>query len=122
MKNVLWFSRHELTETQIEDLKAVLGEDDLFINCINQTITSAYAIKDDLERCDVACVVMPLNLQEQTLKILNGKPMLISRNHRVQQDDGTFAFYHAGWDRVDRIEIVKETLSNIPAPDNSFRQ
>jgi len=78
--------------------------------------------KEEVADCDVAAVVMPLNLQQQMLKLLNGKPMLIGRNHRVQQEDGSFQISHAGWDQVERIEIVKKTLSSLPPPENEFRK
>lgn len=121
MKKIIWFSRHELTEAQISDLRKVL-KSEIEVEHINRTVNSAFELKAEVEACDAAAVVMPLNLQQQMLKLLDGKPMLVGRNHRVQQPDGSFRFHHAGWDRIDKIEIVKKTLSEFPAPENEFRK
>ncbi len=122
MKKVLWFSRHDLTDAQKSDLVKVL-DSEITINHVNRTVNSAYELKSEINDCDIACVVMPLNLQQQMLWLLGEKPMLIGRNHRTQQDeDGNFILSHAGWDKISRIEIVKETLSDVPAPEGAYRK
>ena len=48
MKKVLWFSRHELTETQIADLEKVLG-DEIGIVSVNRTIKNVFELKDEID-------------------------------------------------------------------------
>jgi len=121
MKKILWFSRHDMTEVQKSDLENIF-KSTLEINQVNKTVRSAFELADEAAECDIAVVVMPLNLQQQMLKVLNGKPMLIARSHRIQQPDGSFEFVHAGFDKISKIEIIKEELSDIPAPEGAFRQ
>jgi len=117
---ILWFSRHEMTDSQKNDLDQIFKAK-VEVNQVNKTIKHAGELKEEIEACDVACVVMPLNLQQQMLKTLGNKPMLISKNHRIQKEDGSFEFVHGGWEKIKKIEIVKEVLSDYPAPESSFR-
>ena len=122
MKKLLWFSRHKLTEAQYKDLQNIY-QDDFILRQVNITINSAKDILPDLEWCDIAAVVMPLHLQQEALEILKpwNKPMLVCSNHRVQKEDGSFHFLHAGWCEITKIDIVKKTLSYFPQPEGSFR-
>ena len=109
-----------MSALQKADLEKIYS-DSVQVTQINRTITSAYELKDEIAESDIVAVVMPLNLQEQVLKIAGSKPVLIGRNHRVQKPDGTFEFVHAGWDRVFEIKIIKTELSSHVAPENKFR-
>ena len=118
-KKVLWFSRHLMSDAQVSDLVSLFGVIEL--HGINKTISSAREIADEIEAADIVAVVMPLPLQMEVLKLAKDKPVLICRNHRVQKEDGTFEFHHAGWTKLLKVEILSEEISNIPAPDGAFR-
>jgi len=120
MKKILWFSRHSLTKEQLNDLNCLFSEE-LNIRQIDKTINSVVEIKEDLDWCDVAIVVMPIEMQKETLMLLGGKIMMISRNHRILQSDGSYKFVHAGFDRIERIEIVKYKLTDHLEPKGAFR-
>lgn len=119
MKKVFWFSRHELTSEQIEDLRCIFGE--VAVIKVNKTINSAKEIKAEIEAADVVAVVMPLPLQIETLKIAGDRPVIIPKSHRIQKENGEFEFVHAGWTQIKKIAIEKEELSSIEAPRKSFR-
>ena len=108
MKKVLWFSRHEMSEEQL----AALGKNVTIVN-VNKTISSAYEIADEIERCDVIAIVAPINLQQQFLKLAGDKPVIMAVNDRVlvQQPDGSedkVEFHFIKWERLLKIDIIKE--------------
>ena len=72
MKKILWFSRHKMTPEQ----KLALG--DVEIMQINKTINSAYELKDEIDECDIIAIVAPINLQQQFLKLAEGKPVIMA--------------------------------------------
>ena len=69
-KKVLWFSRHEMTLEQ----RAVE------IIQINKTVQSAYELQDEINECDIIAIVAPINLQQQFIKLANGKPVIMAVN------------------------------------------
>ena len=106
-KKVLWFSRHEMTPEQ----RAALG--DVEIIQVNKTAQSAYELQDEINECDIIAIVAPINLQQQFIKLANGKPVIMAVNDRVliKQVDGTedkAEFRFVKWERLIRIDIVKE--------------
>lgn len=106
-KKVLWFSRHEMTPEQ----RAALG--DVEIIQVNKTVQSAYELQDEINECDIIAIVEPINLQQQFIKLANGKPVIMTVNDRVliKQADGTedkAEFRFVKWERLIRIDIVKE--------------
>ena len=106
-KKVLWFSRHEMTPEQ----RAALG--DVEIIQVNKTVQSAYELQDEINECDIIARVAPINLQQQFIKLANGKPVIMAVNDRVliKQVDGTedkAEFHFVKWERLIRIDIVKE--------------
>ena len=106
-KKVLWFSRHEMTPEQ----RAALG--DVEIIQVNKTVQSAYELQDEINECDIIAIVAPINLQQQFIKLANGKPVIMAVNDWVliKQADGTedkAEFRFVKWERLIRIDIVKE--------------
>ncbi len=117
-KKMLWFSRHKMSSAQAEDVRRLFG--DVRIERIDRTVDAAYEIKDEIDRHDIIGIVMPIHLQEQTLRLAGSKPVIIARNHRIERG-GEYEFVHAGWDRLKKIEVVKETLSDFPAHGKKVR-
>ena len=109
-KNILWFSRHEMTSEQINDLHRIYGEN-IIVNQINKTIKSAYELADEIEAADVIAIVAPINLQSQFLKLANGKPVISARSKRILLEDGEkVEFQFDGWYQIEKIEIVTKDL------------
>lgn len=105
-RNILWFSRHEMTAEQ----KAALGAD-IKINQVNRTISSAYELQKEIDEADIIAIVAPINLQQQFLQLANGKPVIMALNDRllVKQEgaEDKVEFRFLKWEQLDRIEIVK---------------
>ena len=106
-KKVLWFSRHSMTPEQ----ESALGENIEIIQ-VNKTINSAYELQDDINKADIIAIVAPIQLQQQFLKLANGKPVIMAVNDRVLvpnpeggEDKVTFKFVK--WEQLDKIEVVK---------------
>lgn len=115
MTNVLWFSRHSMTETQLESLKRKLGE--IKVTQIDRTIKSAYELSDEIKAADVVAIVAPLNLQSQFLKLAGTKPVITAISDRVlvKSEDGTeskvqFVFNH--WERIMKIDVQTELFAD----------
>ena len=107
MKRILWFSRHEMTKDQ----RAALGECEIVQ--INKTISSAYELKDEVERSDIVAIVAPINIQQQFLQIAGDRPVIMAINNRVlvPQENGTedkVEFRFVKWERLIKIDIIKE--------------
>jgi hypothetical protein len=110
MKTVLWFSRHEMTEDQKNDLVRIYGK--IQINQINKTISTAYELQDDINNADIIAIVAPINLQQQFIKLAGEKPVISCRNKRIidPTDNTKVEFVFDGWYRIVKIEIITEDL------------
>lgn len=109
MTRVLWFSRHSMTDDQLNALVAKLGE--VEIMQVDKTIKTAYELADEVEACDVIAIVAPIDLQAQFVKLAKDKPVIVAQNRRelVKSDDGSESkaiFIFDGWKRLEKIEIV----------------
>jgi len=104
MKKVIWFSRHEMNKAQIDGLEKVYGE--IEINQINKTISLAKEIAEEISNAEVICIVAPIALQQEFLKLAEGRPVLICKNDRVAKIEGGFDFVHAGWFQIQEIKVV----------------
>lgn len=107
MKKVLWFSRHEMSIEQ----KEALGECEIMQ--VNRSINNAYELQEEIGACDVIAIVAPINLQQQFLKLAEGKPVIMAVNNRVLVPDpdggeDTVEFHFVKWERLLKIDIVKE--------------
>lgn len=104
-KKVLWFSRHTMTPDQM----AALGN--VEITQVNKTVNTAFELQAEIDEADIIAIVAPINLQQQFLKLANGKPVIMAVNDRVlvPQEDGEdkVEFRFVKWEQLDRIEIVK---------------
>lgn len=119
-KRILWFSRHNMTDAQIDDLKRIFGEIE-----IHHVSANASSFRDVLEAGkddDVLAVVLPpALLADLTNPRNNTKPVIRAIANRVATGkqvvnpatgklEDEFKFVHAGWERVLKIEVVTERL------------
>lgn len=117
---VLWFSRHNMTEDQLADLRRIFGEVQ-----INHVTTNAATVDDILEagkKDDVLAVVLPPALLAQlTNPRINQKPVIRAIANRqptgkkiinpaTGKEEDEFMFVHDGWEKVIKVEVVTERL------------
>ena len=117
---VLWFSRHNLTDDQLADLKRIFGE-----VAINHVTDNAATVDDILEagkEDDVLAVVLPPALLAQlTNPRINQKPVIRAIANReatgnmvinpaTGKEEPEFKFVHAGWEKVIKVEVITERL------------
>lgn len=121
VKSVLWFSRHNMTDDQLADLKRIFGSD-VTVHHVSANAASwkdvAEAGKDD----DVLAVVLPpALLADLTNPRNNNKPVIRAIANRVATGnqvvnpatgklEDEFKFVHAGWEKVLKIEVVTVRL------------
>jgi len=111
--NMLWFSRHDFTKTQADEIVKIYGP--VIINKVSKTIQTAYELQKEVSENDIIGIVAPVNLQEQFLKIAAGKPVISCRNKRVvvKNSDGgedKVEFVFDGWYQIDEIRVVTHDL------------
>ncbi len=110
-KQVLWFSRHELSPEQMGDLERIFGK--VEVNQVNKTITRAGEIRSDIEAADVVAIVAPLPLQQEFLHLAGpDRPVIFCKNDRLVDpvDNTKVTFKHAGWFQIREIKVVFEPL------------
>lgn len=132
MKNVLWFSRHAMTATQLEDFKRVLG--DVKITQVNASPANVHvpfdaaapevgetvadniltgsqpALKELVKEFDEVAVVLPINMLQQLLPFAGAGRLLQAVSKRILLDEGKVQFAHDKWQAVKEIKIVTEDL------------
>lgn len=117
---VLWFSRHNMTDDQLADLKRIFGE--IKINHVNANASDVNDILEAGKDADVLAVVLPPALLAQlTNPRINQKPVIRSIANReatgnmiinpaTGKEEPEFKFVHAGWERVLKVEVITERL------------
>jgi hypothetical protein len=106
MTKVLWFSRHLMQVAQMEALGDKLGDVD--ITQLSKSIQSAQDIAQEIEAHDIIAVVAPPNLLAGILRIAGDKPVITAKMERKILPDGSVEMTFAKWERVLRVDIVKE--------------
>ena len=106
MTKVLWFSRHLMQVAQMQALMDKLGDVD--ITQVSKSIQSAQDIAQEIEAHDIIAVVAPPNLLAGVLRIAGDKPVITAKMERTVLPDGSVEMTFAKWERVLRIDIVKE--------------
>ena len=121
VKSILWFSRHNMTDAQLADLKRIFGDH----ITVHHVTANAASFKDVLESGkddDVLAVVLPpALLADLTNPRNNTKPVIRAIANRVPTGkqvinpatgklEDEFKFVHAGWEKVVKIEVVTERL------------
>lgn len=119
MTRILWLSRHELTDTQLEDLRRIYGE--VEITAINRTVSSYKDVLEVGNDCDILAVVLPpAILGDLTNPRNNTKPVIRAKANRVPtgrtivtpygNEETEYKFEHAGWEEVLKVEVVTRPL------------
>lgn len=106
MTKVLWFSRHIMSKEQAEALMIRLGNTE--ITQLSKSIQSAQDIAQEIGAHDIIAVVAPPQLLAGILKIAGDKPVITAKMERTVLPDGSVEMKFVKWERVLRIDIVKE--------------
>lgn len=121
VKSILWFSRHNMTDEQVDDLKRIF-ESDIAIHHVTANAASWKDVVEAGANDDVLAVVLPpALLADLTNPRNNNKPVIRAIANRVATGkqvvnpatgklEDEFKFVHAGWERVLKIEVVTERL------------
>lgn len=115
---ILWLSRHELNERQLEDLERIFGE--IEIKNISMVVKSAEDVIEAGKDCDILAVVLPPQIITEFIKKTD-KPVIRALNDRVPtgrkivnprngNEEDEYVFQHGGWERIIRIKVVTEKL------------
>jgi len=117
---ILWLSRHEMTPDQLSELKDIYGDVD--VRQSDMTVASWRDVVEAGKDCDVLAVVLPpAILADLTNPRNNTKPVIRAIANRVPtgktvvnpatgKEEAQYAFQHAGWERVLRVQILTERL------------
>ena len=123
MTNILWLSRHPMTEEQVSSLTEKLGV--VEITQVNGTIQNVHIpfdaeingvqhtglkpLKEWISNFDVIAVVAPIGLLQQIVQFAADKPVISALNKRIRIGAGEeFKFEFEKWERITKVEIVKE--------------
>jgi hypothetical protein len=116
----LWLSRHEPTEEQVEVLTKKFHHrfDETNIKQVDESLPSnsreSVVRFDELaDDCNIAIVVLPINLLEAILKFSNfyksgGMILRAVMNREIIDDNVVFSFSH--YEKVIKVEVVTEVL------------
>ena len=117
--SVLWFSRHDMTKEQIEDLERIYG--DINIVKFDKTIKDFEEILS-VGKFDVYAVVLPANLIARLMKICPENVQIIQPvservitenkiiNPATQKEESEYEFRHVCWQRIVKAVFEVETL------------
>lgn len=123
MKKILWLSKHDLTNDQIEDLKKIYGN--IEITKVDMTVNDGKTVVEIGRNFDILAVVLPIHIQEQLLKLTN-KPVISCKNDRIptgnKTDNGEteYKFKHNHWFQIKSIEIQTKKLTSSEDIDHNI--
>ena len=121
VNSVLWFSRHNMTDDQLADLKRIFG-DNITVHHVTANASSFRDVLEAGKDDDILAVVLPpAMLADLTNPRNNQKPVIRAIANRVEtgnmiinpatgKKEKEFKFEHAGWEKIVKIEVVTERL------------
>lgn len=114
MKKILWISRHQMTETQLKDLRRIAGEE-IFLEQWDKTVSDIHEIMPLLRDVDIIAAVLPTDYMAELLHLAGDIPVIQSVSFRLPTGrfltypDGRreqeYLFEHKYWQRIISIEI-----------------
>lgn len=118
-KQVLWISRHIMTNAQKTDLERIMGGT-VRLTTWPDTVTNMETLRPLIEQADAIAAVLPTEKLAELLKLAGSRPVLQAKSARVPtgrvtaQPNGTlereFAFVHQGWQQVLEVRIRTRSL------------
>ena len=120
MMNILWLSRHVMTDEQLQDLIRIYGE--VQVTSYNQSVSSWKDVVTAGEDCDILAVVLPPAILGDLINPRNNsKPVIRAVANRVATgntvvnpasgaEETEYRFQHVAWEQIKKIEIITERL------------
>ena len=109
-KKVLWISRHNPTQDQLNGLRKITGGDGYLLNKIDKTFTSAKEIADEIisYKADYVAAVLPVNLLSGLFEIVGNQCIiLVPKSKRelikVEGSESKVNFVYDGFEVIDKI-------------------
>ena len=119
MKNVLWISRHEMTDAQRADLERIM-EGAVHLILWRDTVRDVSALTPAVEQADAVAAVLPLELMAGLLRLTGERPLLQAVSERRPtghtritpegKTEPEFAFVHRCWQQLVRLELETKIL------------
>lgn len=81
---------------------------DVDITQLSRSIQRAEDIQKEIEAHDIIAVVAPPQLLAGILRLAGDKPVITAKMERTVLDDGSVEMNFVKWERVLRVDIVKE--------------
>lgn len=137
MIRILWFSQHDMTKDQVDDLLEKLPSKD-YVTIVKidgqlKDVTSPFpssissivyvdgeieyialptekqisSLVEESEGYDYIAVVMPFELQAELFDHIK-IPLLIPKSKRERKNNGGFSYIHKGWKRVNNLVLEIE--------------
>ena len=111
MKKILWVSRHQMTEGQLDDLKRIYGEFELVK--FDQTVSNVKEIIEAGKNCDIlADLVNPRNNEKPVIRAIASRVETGNKilNPATGKKELEYKFIHVSWEQVLKIEIITKKL------------
>jgi hypothetical protein len=101
-KKVLWFSRHDLNQDQLNGLLKLAGGGEFLLAKVDKTISSAEEIISEPGNPDIIAAVLPTQLLSDLKALMRPDQILaVPRSKRVRKSDGEYEYVHDYWEIVD---------------------
>ena len=105
---LLWLSRHDPYDDQVNELKHIFDDDLEIVVSPNPVKTGAEVVQlMKRANCDEVCAVLPINLIEEIVEL--GVQPIRAQMHRITTSEGV-NFIHDYFYRIKKIDIVREVL------------
>ena len=118
-KQVLWVSRHTMTEDQRKDLERIMGGP-VELDVWSDTVRDVEELRPRIRRADAVAAVLPTEKLAELMRITGRRPVLQAKSARVAtgrfmvQPGGAAeqecAFVHQGWQQILDIRIRTRAL------------
>jgi len=109
-KTILWLSRHQATETQIQELQQIFNTKINIIQ-IGITINDAKEIVDLIGKykCNEIVAVLPIHILARLVEY--GIKPIHAVMKRIIHTDGGVTFEHDYFERVKKIDVISQKLT-----------
>ena len=113
MKQVLWISRHPISEEQRKDLEQICGGS-VCLHWWRENVEDIQALEETVAGADMIAAVLPLHLLAALVDMAGERMVLIACAKRELIDAGgpeaQVRFTHGGWQRIRRLEVELEPV------------
>lgn len=132
MKNILWLSRHAMSQAQLDALALVFGKVQITqLSASPSNVHVAFeavapeqgetvadhileghwsSLKELVSKYDEIAIVLPIGMIQQLLPFAPAKRLLQAKNKRILLEEGKVQFVFDGWEAITEVTIVTSPL------------